>query len=268
MIALVDLVESVLRARGESALERELTPEQELAVFARMLHAEGYDDHVFGHVSIRQPDGSLLVNPSNLAWRQIIASDVVRLAPDGTHLAGRRVAPAAIELHLALHRLRDDVDVAVHNHSRWGTIWAAAGRVPPAYEQIGAFLADEDIAFHRGYEGTVVDPAAAENNVLALGERAVGLLENHGVFVVGGTVREAYYRCVSLESRSRIAWHVEVLGGGKAFPADQHEALSTRIRAVGVQSWATRACRHTTTGTSRSGPADIPTGSSAARSPG
>jgi len=241
--AVADLIEAILQAKGESALERELSPEQELAVLARMLHAEGYDDHIFGHLSIRQPDGSLLVNPSNLGWRQVTASDVVRLAPDGTHLAGRRVAPAAIELHLALHRLREDVVVAVHNHPRWGTIWAAAGRVPPAYEQIGAFLADDDIIFHRGYDGTVVDPAAAERNLSSLGSSTVGLLENHGVFVVGASVREAYYRCVSLESRSRIAWHVEVLGGGQPFPADQHETLAARIRKVGVQNLFESAAR-------------------------
>jgi len=238
-----DLVETILRAKGESALERDLTPEQELAVLARLLHEEGYDDHVFGHLSIRQPDGSLLVNPSNLAWRQVTASDVVRLAPDGTHLAGRRIAPAAIELHLALHRLREDVTVAVHNHSRWGTIWAAAGRVPPAYEQISAFLADDDIAFHHGYVGTVVDLAAAEENVRALGNHAAAFLENHGVFVIGRSVREAYWRCVSLEARSRIAWHVQVLGGGQPIPVDQHKTLAARIRQVGVQNLFESAAR-------------------------
>jgi ribulose-5-phosphate 4-epimerase/fuculose-1-phosphate aldolase len=201
-----------------------------------MLHAEGYDDHIFGHLSIRQPDGSLLVNPSDLAWRQVTASDVVRLSPDGAVLAGHRVAPAAIELHLALHRVREDVTVAVHNHPRWGTIWATAGRVPPAYEQIGAFLGDDDIAFHRGYEGTVVDPSTAESNVSALGSSAAALLENHGVFVVATNVPEAYYRCISLETRSRIAWHVEVLGGGQPMPAVEHATLAARVRKVGVQN--------------------------------
>ncbi|MBV9350731.1 MAG: class II aldolase/adducin family protein [Mycobacterium sp.] len=240
---MTDLIERILRAKGDSALERELSPEQELAVLARMLHSEGYDDHIFGHLSIRQPDGSLLVNPSNLAWRQVTASDAVRLAPDGTHLAGRRVAPAAIELHLALHRLREDVVVAVHNHPRWATIWAAVGRVPPAYEQIGAFLADEDIAFHRGYQGTVVDPVAAESNVRSLGSHAAALLENHGVFVVGGSVREVFYRCVSLESRSRIAWHVDALGGGRRLPAEEHQVLAARVRKVGVQNLFESAAR-------------------------
>ena len=240
---MTDLIGSILRARGESALQRELSPEQELAVVARMLHAEGYDDHIFGHLSIRQPDGSLLVNPSNLAWRQVTASDAVRLAPDGTHLAGRGVAPAAIELHLALHRLREEVVVAAHNHPRWSTIWAAAGRVPSAYEQVGAFLADEDITVHRGYEGTVVEPVTAERNARSLGRRAAALLENHGVFVVGSSVREAYYRCVSLESRSRIAWHVDVLGGGRPLPAQEHQTLAARVRTVGVQNLFESAAR-------------------------
>jgi len=239
----VDLIETIRAAKGESALERELSPEQELAVLARVLHAEGYEDHVFGHLSILQPDGSLLVNPSELAWRQVTASDVVRLAPDGTHLAGRRIASEAIELHLALHRLRDDVTVAVHNHSRWGTIWAAAGRVPPAYEQVSAFLADDDIAFHRGYAGPVVDPAAAEENVRALGSHAAAFLENHGVFVIGDNVRQAYWRCVSLETRSRIAWHVQVLGGGQPVPVGQHQTLAARIRQDGVQNLFESAAR-------------------------
>jgi ribulose-5-phosphate 4-epimerase/fuculose-1-phosphate aldolase len=240
---MTDVVGAILRAKGKSALTEDLSPEQELAVFARMLHAEGYDDHIFGHLSIRQPDGSLLVNPSNLTWRQITASDVVRLRADGTHMAGRHVAPAAIELHLALHRRRDDVAVAVHNHSKWGTIWAAVGRVPPAYEQISAFLGDDDIAFHRGYDGTVVDPDAADRNSASLGDKAAALLENHGVFVVGASTREAFYRCVSLEARARIAWHVEVLGGGKPLPVEEHRTLSGRVQTVGVQNLFESAAR-------------------------
>jgi ribulose-5-phosphate 4-epimerase/fuculose-1-phosphate aldolase len=238
-----EYIEKVQRARGESALEIELTPEQELAVFARILDAEGYDDHIFGHLSVLQADGTLLVNPSNLMWRQMTSSDVVRISLDGTHIAGGRIAPAAIELHLALHRLREDVTVAVHNHSRWGTVWAAAGRVPPAYEQISAFISDDDIAFHREYDGAVVDREAAEASVAALGTSAAGFLANHGVLVVGRSIPEAYYRCVSLETRSRIAWHVQVLGGGAPFPADQHEALASRLRKVGVGNLFESAAR-------------------------
>jgi ribulose-5-phosphate 4-epimerase/fuculose-1-phosphate aldolase len=227
---MTDVADAVLRQQGESALGIELTPEQEVALLARMLWEEGYDDHVFGHISYRQSDGTLLVNPSNLAWRQVTASDVVRLAKDGSHISGRRVAPAAIELHVALHARRDDVAVAVHNHPRWGTIWSAVGRIPPVYEQVGAWLGEADIGFQHGYQGVVIDPVVAASNVEGLGTRSAVLLENHGVFVVGEDVRQAHQRCVALESRSRIAWHVETLGGGKPMPADQAENLASLVK--------------------------------------
>ena len=38
-----------------------LTPQAEVALLARMLHREGYDDHLAGHITYRQPDGTLLV---------------------------------------------------------------------------------------------------------------------------------------------------------------------------------------------------------------
>jgi len=147
MTQTTEIVEAVLRARGTSALDRELSPEQEVAVLARILHSDGYDDHIYGHISYRQSDGTLLVNPSNLAWKQTRASDIVRLDRDGNHISGQRIAPAAIQLHITLHQLRPDIAVAVHNHPRWATIWSAVGRIPPVYEQIGAYLDEGDIVF-------------------------------------------------------------------------------------------------------------------------
>ena len=52
--------------------------------------------------------------------------------------------------------------------------------------------------------------AAAE----ALGEGKWALLKNHGVFVVGKDIRQAHLRAITLEHRCRLAWQVEVLGGG------------------------------------------------------
>ena len=41
----------------------ELTAAQELALLARILYREGYNDHLAGHITYRQPDGTFLVNP-------------------------------------------------------------------------------------------------------------------------------------------------------------------------------------------------------------
>jgi len=54
----------------------ELTAAQELALLCRCLFAEGYDDHLAGHITYKHPDGTLLVNPFGLTWDEVTASDI------------------------------------------------------------------------------------------------------------------------------------------------------------------------------------------------
>ncbi len=205
-----------------------LTPEAELAVLARALYREGYEEHIAGHISYKQPDGSLLVNPYHLRWDELRASHVCRIDLDGNVLEGAWMVSTAIELHLELHRTRDDVGVAVHNHPRWGTVWASLRRIPPVHDQTSA-LVDNDIVLFNDYGRPVADPSEARGAVDALGKGKAALLAHHGVLVVADNVGQAYARCMSLEWRCRMAWHVEALGGAAPMPADASQRLARGI---------------------------------------
>jgi len=195
----------------------ELTPRQELVVLARALWREGYDDHLAGHITYRQPDGTLLCNPWLLVWEELRPEHVIRIDHDGNVIEGDWPVPLGIPLHLALHRARDDVTVAVHHHPRYGTIWADAGRVPDTYDQSSA-LGGGKLVVVDEYDGPVNDPGAAARAVTAMGGADLALLANHGVFVLAGSVRAAHQRAVALEQRCRHAWRVEALGGGRPLP--------------------------------------------------
>jgi ribulose-5-phosphate 4-epimerase/fuculose-1-phosphate aldolase len=195
-----------------------LTQRQELVILARTLWREGYDDHLAGHITIRQPDGTLLCNPWYLTWEEVRPEDVIRIDLEGNVLEGDWPAPLGIPLHLALHRLRDDVEVALHSHPRYGTVWADSGRIPPVLDQSSA-LGGGRLTFVDEYEGAVNDLSVAESAVRAMGDADMALLGGHGVFVLASSVRAAHQRAVALEQRCRHAWHVEALGGGKELPA-------------------------------------------------
>lgn len=195
----------------------DLTPRQELALLARTLWREGYDDHLAGHVSYRQPDGTLLCNPWLVTWEELRPEQVLRIDLDGTVLEGDWPVPLGIPLHLALHRARSDVTVAVHHHPRFGTIWADAERVPDCHDQSSA-LGGGTLVLVDEYDGPVHDPGAAARAVAAMGGADLALLANHGVVVLAGSVRAAHQRAVALEQRCRHAWHVEALGGGRPLP--------------------------------------------------
>jgi ribulose-5-phosphate 4-epimerase/fuculose-1-phosphate aldolase len=191
----------------------DLSPREELVLLARTLWREGYADHLAGHITIRQPDGTLLCNPWYLLWSELRPEDVIRIDLDGRVVEGDWPAPLGIPLHLELHRLRE-VDVALHNHPQWGTVWANLGRVPPIYDQSSG-LGGGRVTVVDEYGGGVSDANLARDAVVAMGDADIALLRNHGVFILGTTVRAVHQRAVAFEQRCRMAYLVEQGGGGR-----------------------------------------------------
>jgi len=195
----------------------ELTARQELVLLARTLWREGYDDHLAGHITYRQPDGTLLCNPWLLLWEEIRPEDVLVIDLDGKVLDGCWPVPLGIPLHLELHRQRPDVVVAVHSHPRYATVWADLARIPPCYDQSSALGGGELVVVDE-YDGPVNARDSAARAVASMGAAEMALLANHGVFVTGGSIRAAHQRAVALEYRARRAWQVEALGPGRELP--------------------------------------------------
>jgi ribulose-5-phosphate 4-epimerase/fuculose-1-phosphate aldolase len=207
----------------------DLSPREGLAVLARSLHREGYDDHTVGHIAFRQPDGSFLVNPWELAWSEVRASDVVRIDASGAKLEGAWSPNPAIILHLRLHELRPDAVFSIHHHSRFGTIWSALHRIPPAYDQFSACAVEDEIVFVDEYAGGADDPDIALRTAKAISGGNFALLANHGVMVVARDIRQAHFRAAALEWRCKQAWHVEAVGGGVPMAKEGERAF---IKAV------------------------------------
>ena len=190
----------------------ELTPRQELALLARALWREGYDDHLAGHITMNLGDGTLLCNPWLLTWEEIRPEHVLRIAMDGEVLEGEWPVPLGIPLHLELHKRRPDVAWAAHSHPRFATVWAAMGDVPPILDQSSA-LGGGRLVLVDEYSGPVNDPSSAGRAIEAMGDASLALLAGHGVFVLGGSARSVHQRAVALEQRSRSAWYARAATG-------------------------------------------------------
>ena len=213
---------------GRFPLLPELTPRAELALLCRILFEAGYDDHIAGHISYRQSDGSFLVNPWELPWDEICASDVMRVDEHGKVLDGPWQVTPAYKLHMALHNLRPDANVIVHNHSHYGTLWACSKKVPPIYDQTSS-LVDGELVLYNEFEGMVVESDAAEKAARALGDAKWALLANHGVLVTARDIRHAHLRSFVLEHRCRIAWELDLAGKGSPLPAEHSNKIGALV---------------------------------------
>ena len=210
----------------------QLTDREGLALLHRMLWSEGFNDRIAGHITMRNGDGTLWSSPYGLRWDEVRASDVIRIDRDGKLLEGRWPVSTAITLHLVVHRERPDAVVAVHHHPEWATVWAAARKVPAAYDQLSAFVED-DLVLYDDYEGGVNVLELAEANVRSMSGSTQALLANHGVLVLARSIEEAHLRCVSLEHRARLAWRVEALGGGTPLAPAVASRLASTMKAKG-----------------------------------
>ena len=205
-----------------------LNPQQNLALLHRMLWREGYDDRIAGHITARLPDDTIICTPYGLAWNEIRASDILTIDRDGNLLEGTGEVPLPITLHLVAHEMRRDIHVAVHQHPRWATAWAAARRVPAIFDQLGAF-GGAGLVCYEEYLGAVDDREIAKKNVAGMGDASVALLANHGVFVLGNDIVQTHTRAVVLEHRCALAARVEQIGGGQVLDDDVAAALGERL---------------------------------------
>jgi len=199
-------------------LAPELDPRQELALLARALWREGYNDHLAGHITINRGDGTLWCNPWLLHWEELRPEHVIAIDLDGKvvedALDGNDwPVPLGIPLHLALHKARPNVQVAVHSHPLYATVWADLAEVPPILDQSSALGGGELVVVDE-YDGAANDPDAAAAAVRLMGNADMALLAAHGVFVTAGSVRAAHQRSVAVEQRSQRAWHARAIAAG------------------------------------------------------
>ncbi|WP_372759349.1 class II aldolase/adducin family protein [Litorivivens sp.] len=210
----------------------ELSPQAELALLCRVLFRDGYNDHIAGHISYLQDDETILINPWELAWDELTAGDILRLDKTGKVIEGGWNVTPAVNLHTEIHARRPDVNVIIHNHSRYGTLWANAGRVPPIYDQTSAQVNGE-LKLVDEYNAAVNDTSEGARCAELLGDAKWALLANHGVLVVADSIAQAHLRAVTLERRARTAYEVEALGGGKPMVESVADSVGEMIDGNG-----------------------------------
>jgi ribulose-5-phosphate 4-epimerase/fuculose-1-phosphate aldolase len=179
----------------------------DLAAAFRLTARFGWHEAVANHFSLAlDPEGRrILINPRWRHFARIRASELLLLDVGDPGVMARPDAPdpTAWCIHGALHRLRPEIRCVLHTHMPYATALTALddSRVLPIDQNSARFWGR--IAYEETYGGFALDADEGQRIAMALGERPILFLKNHGVIVTGSSVARAFDELYYLEMACR-----------------------------------------------------------------
>ena len=202
---------------------------QELACAYRLFDHFGWHELIYNHITVRVPGepGHFLINPFGLMYREVTASNLVKIDVDGNVVLGDHpVNRAGFVIHSAIHRAREDAHAVAHTHTTAGQAVSCQehGLLPMSFS---AVMFHDRIAYH-DFEGITLDLEEQERLLANLGDKDVMILRNHGLLTCGPTIADAFQDMYQLQRSCEV--QVAALAGGTRviIPSEQ-----VAIRATG-----------------------------------
>jgi len=186
------------------------------------IYNKGFAASNDGNVSCRVEEG-FLATPTGLCKGDLRASDLIVIDSEGKVLDGKHKPSSELPMHLAIYRLRTDVNCVVHAHPPYCTGFAAAGVpldrcvLPEIVTTIGSIPLTS-----YGTPSTDEVPQAVSEVIRTCDAL---LLANHGAVTVGKELMETYYKMERIEHYAHILFIARQLGGEVQLTSEQVQKL-------------------------------------------
>ncbi|MEO7122455.1 MAG: L-ribulose-5-phosphate 4-epimerase [Lacisediminihabitans sp.] len=223
-----ELAEAIRAVRNDVAQLHEQLVRYELVVWTG------------GNISGRVPGADLFViKPSGVEYDDLTAENMILCDLDGNVVEGDHAPSSDTAAHAYVYRAMPQVSGVVHTHSTYATAWAARGEAIPC---VITAMADEfGGPIPVGPFAIIGDDSIGHGIVETLSghrSRAV-LMQNHGVFTIGKSPRDAVKAAVMAEDVARTVHLARQLGEVIPIPQDKIDSLFDRYQNVYGQHGAT-----------------------------
>jgi L-fuculose-phosphate aldolase len=196
---------------------------EELVKYSKLVYGKGFLAATDGNLSVRLPNGNILITGSSVCKGEITELDLVETDLNGNLIAGSKKPSTESKLHYHIYKNRSDVNAVIHTHPVAAVVCASSnisidkplfpeviltiGRIPTC-----KYAAPSTDALHRS-----LDPFIEYSTVF--------LLQNHGAVSTGRNIKEAFYRTDKLEHTAKIVLEATKSGGVKPLLRHQIDEL-------------------------------------------
>lgn len=94
----------------------------------KALVEKGLVQGTWGNISVRLDEKYMLTTPSGLDYMRLTPDDMVKVDIDTLKYEGDKKPTSEKGLHGAIYKNREDIGAVIHTHSKYCSVFAAAGR--------------------------------------------------------------------------------------------------------------------------------------------
>lgn len=210
-------------------------PRFQIAAARRMLHRNGCDSGIAGHVSTRIPgENAFLITPFEY-FDETVPTSVVKVGFDMELIEGDAPVSPALQFHAAFYQRRADVNAIIHTHSHYVSVFTTAARTVGMYNLASVLFHDQQALFADDGSGQA---AEGERMVKALGDRRVLLMRHHGAVVLAESLEFATIEALQLEKAARYHLEAEASGGVEMEEKEVLQLLPAHLQYFRQMGWA------------------------------
>jgi ribulose-5-phosphate 4-epimerase/fuculose-1-phosphate aldolase len=170
----------------------------------RALTAAGQSDMVWGHPSVRDPDGrGVWMKCSGWGFEEVDAGRIVLVSPDGEVLAGDGPRHIEYPIHTEVMAARPDVGAVVHTHSAAANAFSALDAPLLPLDHAGSLFCYPEIPRFTQTGGLIKNRSLGAALAATLGDAVACLLPQHGIVTVGPDTAAAIMTAVLLDRACR-----------------------------------------------------------------
>lgn len=199
---------------------------QELIDTARKMETYNLVKMSGGNVSLRMPDGNVLVTPSAMSYDTMVPEDIVLVDMNGNTVEGKRRPSSDLKAILYILKHMPWVNAVIHTHQPKAT---AVSLVTDLLPVISTTMVDEVKAEVQVAPFTISsDEGMGVQTVKYAGKALCVILKNHGIMAYGKSLEQALSAAVYLEETCDI--YMSALATGRkivALTEEQIEAEDT-----------------------------------------
>jgi len=202
---------------------------REIIAACQDMNRRGINQGTSGNISARVAEG-LLITPSGLPYDEMKPADIVLMKKDGGHV-GRLKPSSEWRFHTSIMATRPEVGAVVHTHSMFATTLACLGLEIPAVHYMIAAAGGSNIRCVPYI--TYGTQELADAALKALEGRNACLLANHGMIVVGPTLKKAMWLAIEVETLAAQYWRALQVGKPNILTDAQIKTVMEKFQTYG-----------------------------------